>query len=162
MNLKNRILKKSNLWHVGAIALFVIIACAYFSPALKGYAVKQGDIVNFVGMSREIVDYTDNNDEQILWTNAMFSGMPSTQITMQYEGTWLAKSLTAIVSLGLPRPILFMFVYFFGFYILALSLRIKPFIGILGSIALVFHLISLLLLKRDTRQKQQQLAWHRL
>ncbi len=138
MNLKNRILKKSNLWHVGAIALFVIIASAYFSPALKGYAVKQGDIVNFVGMSREIVDYTDHNDEQILWTNAMFSGMPSTQITMQYEGTWLAKTLTAIVSLGLPRPILFMFVYFFGFYILALSLRIKPFIGILGSIAFGF------------------------
>ena len=138
MNLKNRILKKSNLWHVGAIALFVIIACAYFSPALKGYAVKQGDIVNFVGMSREIVDYTDNNEEQIHWTNALFSGMPSTQLTMQYEGTWLAKSLTAIVSLGLPRPILFMFVYFFGFYILALSLRIKPFIGILGSIAFGF------------------------
>lgn len=138
MNLKNRILKKSNLWHVGAIALFIIISCAYFSPALKGYAVKQGDIVNYVGMSREVADYHDNNDEQILWTNSMFSGMPSTQISTQYEGTWLAKSVTAIVRMGLPAPIFFMFVYFFGFYILALSLRIKPYLAVLGSIAFGF------------------------
>jgi len=138
MNLKNRILKKSNLWHVGAIALFLIMSCAYFSPALKGFAVKQGDIVNFVGMSREVVDYRDNNGEQILWTNAMFSGMPTTQISMQYEGTWLASLTRTLVGLGLPTPIFFMFVYFFGFYVLALSLRIKPFIAIIGSIAFGF------------------------
>lgn len=133
--LKAALLKKSNLWHVGAIVLFAIIACAYFAPALKGYSVKQPDIVNFVGMSREVVDFRDNNGEQILWTNAMFSGMPAQQISMAYEGTWLSKTLMNIASLGLPRPISFMFLYFIGFYILALSLRIKPFIGILGSVA---------------------------
>lgn len=138
MNFKNRILKKSNLWHLGAIALFLIMAAAYFSPALKGFAVKQGDIVNFVGMSREVVDYRENNNEQILWTNAMFSGMPTTQISMQYEGTWLASLTRTIVGLGLPTPIFFMFVYFFGFYVLALSLRIKPFIAIIGSIGFGF------------------------
>lgn len=135
MNLKDRILRKSNLWHIGAILLFVTIACAYFSPALKGYSLKQGDIVRFVGMSREVQDYRMNDGEQILWTNSMFSGMPSTQISMLYEGTWLKTAITKIVRFGLPAPIFFMFVYFFSFYILALSLRIKPYLGIIGAIA---------------------------
>lgn len=135
MNLFNRILKKSTLWHLGAILLFVIISCVYFAPALKGYQVKQGDIVNYIGSSREIADYRDNFDEQTLWTNSMFSGMPSTQISMRYEGTWFTRGVSKIVGLGLPRPILFLFVYFISFYILALSLKLKPLIGIVGSIA---------------------------
>lgn len=135
MNLKDRILRKSNLWHLGAILLFVIIACAYFSPALKGYSLKQGDIVRYIGMSREVQDFRVNDGEQILWTNSMFSGMPSTQISMLYEGTWLNTAITKIVRFGLPAPIFFMFVYFFSFYILALSLKIKPYLGIIGAIA---------------------------
>ncbi|NOQ75675.1 MAG: hypothetical protein GQ574_26950 [Crocinitomix sp.] len=135
MNLKDRIFRKSNLWHLGAILLFVTIACAYFSPALKGYSLKQGDIVRYVGMSREVQDFRTNDGEQILWTGSMFSGMPTTQISMKYEGTWLNTVITKIVRFGLPAPIFFMFVYFLSFYILALSLKIKPYLGIIGAIA---------------------------
>lgn len=135
MNLKDRILKKSNLWHAGAVLLFVIISCVYFAPALKGYSVKQGDIVNFIGMSREVADFRDNNGEQIQWTNAMFSGMPTTQISTIYEGTWLSRGLTKLVHLGLPAPIYYLFVYLFSFYVLAMSLRFKPLVGIIGSVA---------------------------
>ncbi|MFT5823919.1 MAG: hypothetical protein ACI8ZM_005185 [Crocinitomix sp.] len=135
MNLKDRIFRKSNLWHLGAILLFVTIACAYFSPALKGYSLKQGDIVRYVGMSREVQDFRTNDGEQIMWTGSMFSGMPTTQISMKYEGTWLNTIITKIVRFGLPAPIFFMFVYFFSFYILSLSLKIKPYLGIIGAIA---------------------------
>ncbi len=135
MDLKGRILKKSNLWHLGAIALFLIVSCVYFSPALKGYTLKQPDIVNYIGMSREVQDFRDNDGEQALWTNAMFSGMPSTQISMRYENTWLARGGRNLIRLGLPTPIFFLFVYFIGFYVLALSLKIKPLIGIIGSLA---------------------------
>jgi hypothetical protein len=153
MNLKERILKKSNLWHVGAIALFVIVACVYFSPALKGYSLNQGDIVNFSGMSREAVDYRDNSNEQILWTNSMFSGMPTTQISMKYEGDWLTAGLTKLFRLGLPAPIFFLFVYFISFYILALSLRVKPLIGMIGSIAFGFSSYFIVILEAGHNSK---------
>lgn len=136
--LKSIFLREATWWHIGAISLFLIISCVYFAPALKGYAVNQGDVVNYVGASREIVDYRDNSGEQVLWTNAMFSGMPTTQISMIYDGTWLTRGISAIVRLGLPAPIFFMFVYFLGFYILALSLRIKPLFGVIGALAFGF------------------------
>jgi hypothetical protein len=115
MNLKDRILKKSNLWHVGAIALFLLVSCVYFSPALDGYGLKQEDIKRFIGMSREVDDYRTNDGEQILWTNAMFSGMPTTQISVQYENTWLTNSIKYLIRLGLPAPIFFLFIYFISF-----------------------------------------------
>ncbi|MFD1552000.1 hypothetical protein DNU06_01130 [Putridiphycobacter roseus] len=135
MNIKAKILQKKNLWHVGAIALFLIISMVYMSPALEGYTIKQADVTNFTGMSREITDYRDNDKEQVLWTNAMFSGMPSTQISMIYEGSWFTKSVSKLFRFLIPFPIGFLFLYFFGFYILGLSLKIKPLVSILGSIA---------------------------
>jgi len=153
MNLKDRILRKSNLWHLGAVILFVVVACVYFSPALKGYSIKQGDIVNFLGMSREVADYRDNSGEQALWTNAMFSGMPTTQISMKYEGDWLSSGLTKLFRLGLPAPIFFLFVYFIGFYILSLSLRIKPLVGVIGSLAFGFSSYFIVILEAGHNSK---------
>ncbi|MFK8038650.1 MAG: YfhO family protein [Crocinitomicaceae bacterium] len=135
MDLKSLLFQKKNLWHVGSIAIFLIITTIYLSPNLSGYTVQQADIVNFVGMSREIQDYRENDGNQIMWTNAMFSGMPSTQISVKYEGNWLAQGLKKVVGLGLPYPMAFLFIYFISFYILGLSLKIKPYISALGAIA---------------------------
>ena len=157
--LKDLVLNKSNLWHVGAIALFILIACVYFSPALKGYVLKQTDVTNYIGASREIVDYRDANGEQILWTNAMFSGMPSTQISMLYEGTWFNRGLTSIFRLGLPAPIFFLFTYFLGFYILSLALKIRPIIGVVGSIAFGFSSYFIVILEAGHNTKAAAIAF---
>jgi hypothetical protein len=153
MNLRSILFQKKNLWHVGAIALFLIITSVYLSPNLKGYSIKQADIVNFVGMSREVQDYRINDGEQILWTNAMFSGMPTTQISVLYEGNWFAKSLNKIVGLGLPYPMIYLFIYFISFYILGLSLRIKPYISTLGAIAFGLSSYFLIILEAGHNSK---------
>lgn len=158
MNLKETLLKKSNLWHIAAIALFVVISCVYFSPALKGYTLKQGDITNFVGMSREIQDYRSNDGNQIFWTNAMFSGMPSTQISMKYEGTWLTNALNKLSKLGLPAPIFFLFVSFICFYILAMVMKIKPLIGMIGSLAFGLTSYSIIILEAGHNSKAMAIA----
>jgi hypothetical protein len=132
--LKERILKKANLWHLGAVVLFMIIAMAFFSPALKGYNVSQPDVVNWVGMSQEVKDIRAT-DGQPGWTNAMFSGMPATQISMVYEGRGFINFMKDAFTLWLPRPISIMFLYFLSFYIMAISFRIKPLAAVIGAIA---------------------------
>ena len=132
--LKARLFKKSNLWHLGALVLFVVIAMAFFSPALKGYNVNQPDVVNWVGMSQEVKDYRAT-DGQPGWTNSMFSGMPATQISMSYEGRGFINFMKDAFTLWLPRPICFMFLYFISFYIMAISFRIKPLAAVIGAIA---------------------------
>ncbi len=43
--------------HLIAVVLFVMVSVAYFSPVLDGFALRQGDIDNWKGMSKEIADY---------------------------------------------------------------------------------------------------------
>jgi hypothetical protein len=75
--------------HVVAVAIFLILACTYFSPVFDGYSLRQGDINEHVGMSKEIADYRLMNGEEPLWTNSMFGGMPAYQISVIHENNWM-------------------------------------------------------------------------
>jgi len=132
--IKEKLLQKSNLWHVGAISLFLLISIIFYYPALQGKAVEQHDVKQWVGMSQEIKDYVEH-EGQIGWTNAMFSGMPATQIRMSYPGRAVTIFLKDAYSLWLPRPISLMFIYLLSFYIMALSFKVKPYIAIIGALA---------------------------
>ena len=43
--------------HLIAVALFAIIAIAFFYPVLQGKAIWQSDIVQYTGMAKERNDY---------------------------------------------------------------------------------------------------------
>jgi hypothetical protein len=135
MSIKAQLLQKKNLWHVGAIVLFLAITIGYFSPAFDGYTINQGDVTNWSGAAQEIKEYTNNN-EDVHWTNSMFSGMPGIQISGPApSGLIITDFLRNAFTLWLPRPANYLFLYFIGFYILGLTLRIKPSISALGAIA---------------------------
>jgi len=73
---------KKLLPHLTAVAVFVLISLVYFSPVLEGKKLEQQDIRQFKGMSEEIVQHRAEYDEEPLWTNSMFSGMPAYQISV--------------------------------------------------------------------------------
>ena len=68
--------------HAVALVVFTLVSSVFFSPAYDGYDLRQGDIAQFKGMSKEIVDYRDLYGEEPLWTSSMFSGMPAYQISV--------------------------------------------------------------------------------
>ncbi len=53
--------------------------------------LKQSDVTIFRGMSKEIADYRETHGDEPLWTNGMFSGMPSYQISTKYPNNWIRK-----------------------------------------------------------------------
>lgn len=134
MTLKEKILNKSNLWHLAALAFFLLVSGAYFYPAFQGYSVQQGDVKNWVGAAQEINDYRSSG-ELIGWTSSMFSGMPATQILGLYKGTEVYSFLFQAFQLWLPRPVSILFLLMFGFYVLCISYRVKPMVAILGAVA---------------------------
>ena len=90
--------------HVLAILSFVIISSLFYSQAISGKKLKMGDVTNWKGMSKELVDYQYTYGEDSMWTNSMFSGMPSDQISVQDKGYWVRK-LDSIYKIGLPSTI---------------------------------------------------------
>ncbi|MCT4582249.1 MAG: YfhO family protein [Flavobacteriales bacterium] len=127
---------KSFLPHLIAIGLFLIISISYFYPALNGYAVKSHDVKTYKGMSKELIDFRAENGEEALWTNSMFGGMPGNQISIKQNV--LTKKFRDFLRLWLPYPIGVVFLYFLGFYILLLSLKLDYKLAIIGAIAFGF------------------------
>jgi hypothetical protein len=50
---------KSLTPHIIAVLVFISITIAYFSPLIEGKVIRQPDVVNFKGMSKEIADYRE-------------------------------------------------------------------------------------------------------
>jgi len=71
--------------HVIAIVIFLLITLVYFSPVLEGKRLKQSDITQWKGASKELKDFREETGEEALWTNSMFVGMPAYQISVLYK-----------------------------------------------------------------------------
>ena len=116
------------------MVVFLAITFVYFYPVLEGKKLKMHDIQMWKGMSKEIVDYRESSGEEALWTNSMFGGMPAWQISVKYKAN-LMKYIDKVLTLGLPYPANYVFLYFLGFFILLLVLRVNPWVSIAGAIA---------------------------
>ena len=79
------------------IAILLGLNVAFLSPAyLSGDILDQDDIKLGYAKSKEIRDYREATGEEPLWTNAMFSGMPTAQISTKYGGN-IFEYITATV-----------------------------------------------------------------
>ena len=69
--------------HLIAILIFFVIPVIYFLPMIQGKKIQQSDMMQFQGMSKEIIDFREETGEEALWTNSMFGGMPASLISMK-------------------------------------------------------------------------------
>ena len=127
--------------HLFALAAFLLITFVYFQPLFEGKKIYQGDIINYKGMSQELIEYRAQTGEEALWTNRMFGGMPAYQIS-HHTPSNLTRYADKIVSFNFPKEASFVLIAFIGFYILLLSMGLAPTMAIAG--ALGFGLTSYL------------------
>lgn len=142
--MKNFLIKA--LPHVIAVVLFALVSAAYFSPVMDGFALRQGDIDNWKGMSKEIADYRMLHDgEEPLWTDAMFGGMPAYQVSVNHPANVFKYCIVAF-RLGLPGPIGILFTVLMGGYLMGLFLRVRPWLSMLLGLAIGLSTINILYL----------------
>ena len=116
--------------HLIAILIFYVLTAAYFSPLVfDKKAIKQSDVSQYKGMSHEIELHRKQYGEEPLWTNSMFGGMPSYQISTQYPGNLIPYIDKVFKGLFLPQPAFYYFSCMLGFYFLMLVLEIDVWLG---------------------------------
>ncbi|MCB0395313.1 MAG: hypothetical protein KDD36_01590 [Flavobacteriales bacterium] len=144
--------------HIIAVIVFLLISIIQFAPLLKGKALYQGDIAHFKGMSKEIADYREATGEEPLWTNNMFGGMPAYQISVIYTGN-LMRWIDKVLYLGLPSPMRYLFLYFVGFYILLLCLRVNPWLSLAGALAFALSSYNFIIIEAGHNSKAHAIAY---
>ena len=75
-----------------AIAVFVIVSLAYFAPVLEGKKLFQSDIAQFKGVSKEIVDFRAEHNQEPYWTNRVFGGMPAYNVSAYYPHNYIKST----------------------------------------------------------------------
>jgi hypothetical protein len=127
--------------HLLVHILFIGILFAFYSPLLKGKKLAQNDVVQSGGALKEAADFS-NGEEEILWSNSSFSGMP---VWRGYSANKV-KYVHVVALKILPVPVYLSYLAFLGFYILALSLGANYLIALLVSAAFAltsFNIISI-------------------
>lgn len=135
-----------NWQHFVAIAFLIIVAIAFYQPQLDGKRLKQHDTEQWLGMAHESQEYRKETGKEPLWTNSMFGGMPATQISVTYPGSFFGK-MRSWYFRSFPGARAYLLIHMLGFYVFALFLRIKPIIGVLGAIALSFSCYEIIIVQ---------------
>jgi hypothetical protein len=149
---------KKMLPYIAAVAIFAIINIIQFSPIFSGKALEQGDIIRYRGMSQEVTAFRNAEHTEPLWTNSMFGGMPSYQVSAIYPGNWLGNIDKAFHAF-LPHPNGYLFLYFIGFFILLLCLEINPWLAIVGALAYGFSSYFFIIIEAGHNSKANAIGY---
>ena len=134
---------------IAALIVFVVLGFIYCSPVLDGKVLQAGDTTHYLGASNEIREYSKSEGRQVWWTNSMFGGMPSYQISGQTPANKLRNKLETISHLGLVgdnAPIGILIAYLIGFFIMLICFDVNPWISIAGAIALTLSSYFMLII----------------
>ncbi len=133
--------------YVAAIAIFFVISVAYFSPSiLQNKSLYQGDVRKGIAGGIDLTEYHERTGENSLWATRMFSGMPSYQIRPIYDNDSILQPVRRTFEGWLPSPANHLFAYMLGFFILLMSLRVNPWIAIIGAVAFAFSTYYLIII----------------
>lgn len=143
--------------HLYALIGFIAIALIYFYPTLQGKQIFQSDIAQYTGMAKEQIDFRKEYKEEPYWTNSAFGGMPTYQLGAKYPNNFI-KDLDSVLRF-LPRPADYLFLYFLGFYVLMLSLKIKPLKAFFGALAFGFSTYLIIILGVGHNAKAHAIAY---
>ncbi|UOX32845.1 YfhO family protein [Flavobacterium sediminilitoris] len=148
---------QSLLPHFIAIVGFVLVAIIYFYPVLEGKKIYQSDIAQYTGMAKEQNDFRKENNAEPYWTNSAFGGMPTYQLGANYPHNYVKKLDTVLRFL--PRPADYLFLYFIGFYILLMVLKIDPLKAFFGALAFGFSTYLIIILGVGHNAKAHAIAY---
>lgn len=122
-----------------ALIVFIGLALMYCSPVLDGKVLQAGDVNNWKGAANEALEYKQQTGETPWWTNSMFGGMPTYQITGNMPSGEFRSSVAKVLRLGLSggaESAGLIFAYFCGFFLMLICFGVNPWLSIIGSLAL--------------------------
>lgn len=141
-------LKDRRFWgSLIAVAVMALIAIVYFYPdAVEGNVLRQHDMQQGAAIGQEAVAFHEATGETTRWTNSLFSGMPTFQISPSYPSNSLFGWISTVMGLGLPSPANILAMMMIGFFILMLSMKMRLPVALIGAVGYAFSTYFIILI----------------
>ncbi len=132
--------------------LLLFVSLLYFPVAFGHKAPAASDISQWEGAAHKIIEYNQNNPDNALWTQSMFSGMPSYMISFPNRWPFL-ENISKITDHVINWRIFLLFIGGLGVFLLLRQLKLDPWVCFFGAIAFVFscHWLGLLEIGHNTK-----------
>ncbi len=156
--MKNIDWKANVLPHLIAVLIFVALSYVYLLPLLQGKVLAQHDYTQAMGQQHEITEYVKNTGEQTLWTNSMFSGMPSIQIWLDYPMNLIGKIMVFVSDLFVNETSL-LFYLMVGVYLLLYPLTKNVWLSAIGAVGFAFGSFNLVSIEAGHLNKVLAMAF---
>ena len=126
-----------------AVLFFVAVSVTYFIvPIRDGLVLTGHDHTGGVGSGVEMDRYRATHDgERTRWTNTLFCGMPTYQMSPSYDSTDMLSFMERIYQLGLPglsAYAAYVFMMLLGFYIMLRAFDFRVWMAALGAVLWAF------------------------
>ncbi|WP_309477276.1 YfhO family protein [Tenacibaculum aquimarinum] len=109
-------------------------------------------------MAKEIKDYRlKHNNKEPYWTGSAFSGMPAYQVSTYFPNDFI-RSVDKLLRF-LPRPADYVFLYFFGFFLLLTALKVEWKLAILGALSFGFSTYLIIIFGAGHNAKAHAIAY---
>lgn len=127
MNKLKTWISKPRVWgFILSTVIMAIVSVAFFYPDnFEGNSLRQADMQQGMANGQEAKAYYEATGEKALWTNALFGGMPTFQISPSYPSNSLFEWLNEVYGLGLPSPSNLLFMMMMGFFILLYVMKFR-------------------------------------
>lgn len=128
--------KRNIILTVSAALLLAVVAFMFFFPdAMEGRVLQQHDIQQGLANGHEQQLFKAETGESTRWTNSLFGGMPTFQISPSYPANDLLSWLQSVYFLGLPSPANLLFGMMLGFFIMCLCMKMRWSVALFASLA---------------------------
>lgn len=132
-----------------ALVAFFAFAVIYCYPLLEGKVLQAGDINTWKGGAQEAVEYNKQHDECTWWTNSMFGGMPTFQITGCTRANKIRSKMESITHFGFKEDhgiLGTLLAYLFGFFFMLRCFKVNPWLSIIGALTLTLSSYFMLII----------------
>ena len=134
--ISRHLLSRRVMQFVGCLAVVLVVAGAFFYPdAFEGNTLSQHDMQQGIANGQEAAAYHEATGDVTRWTNSLFSGMPTFQISPSYPSMHLFGWVNAVMGLGLPSPANLLAMMMVGFLILMWVMKMRWPVALTGAIA---------------------------
>ena len=145
--LRKAFTSRTFLFSLLSVVVIAVLAMAFFHPdAMQGNVLRQHDMQQGVAIGQEAKAFHEATGETTRWTNSLFSGMPTFQISPSYPSNDLFTWINTVMGLGLPAPANILAMMMIGFFILLLAMKMRWWVALLGAVAYGFSSYFIILI----------------
>ncbi len=131
-------MKNKNLLGLIICLLAFAITAFFFKPLVfENKVLKQHDISMWQGGAKELKDCSKSSDQEALWSNSMFGGMPGYLNGTKYNGNYVDFIFMSATRI-LPYPSGTVFLAFVSCFVLLLSFRVNIWASAIGALCFAF------------------------